>query len=194
MPFTGIFVNTASFADLCLHINGAEIAYGNFIQAVLNFLIMAFVVFCLVKTVNRLSRKKEEVPPPPAHVHHPLALQPRQLHQRQAVQQVEGGHVPGLRDGAADGDPGSDQGEAMRKTLEQGLPELGLEPACIPALESFSRALLEKNQVMNLTAITEPTADLPEEVDPLAQAVQQRHMEPRQGDGQGGAGEDASWL
>jgi len=65
MPFTGIFVNTASFADLCLHINGAEIAYGNFIQAVLNFLIMAFVVFCLVKTVNRLSRKKEEVPPPP---------------------------------------------------------------------------------------------------------------------------------
>ena len=65
MPFTGIFVNTASFADLCLHINGAEIAYGNFIQAVLNFLIMAFVVFCLVKTVNRLSRKKEEAPPPP---------------------------------------------------------------------------------------------------------------------------------
>ena len=44
----------------------------------------------------------------------------------------------------------------MRETMEQGLPELGLEPACIPALESFSRALLEKNQVMNLTAITEP--------------------------------------
>ena len=65
MPFIGIFVNTASFADLCLHINDAEIAYGNFIQAVLNFLIMAFVVFCLVKTVNRLSRKKEEAPPPP---------------------------------------------------------------------------------------------------------------------------------
>ena len=62
-PAEGL-VNTASFADLCLHINGAEIAYGNFIQAVLNFLIMAFVVFCLVKTVNRLSRKKEEVPPP----------------------------------------------------------------------------------------------------------------------------------
>ena len=44
----------------------------------------------------------------------------------------------------------------MRETLERGLPELGVEPACIPALESFSRALLEKNQVMNLTAITEP--------------------------------------
>ena len=65
MPFTGIFVNTASFADLCLHINGAEIAYGNFIQAVLNFLIMAFVVFCLVKALNRFHKKKEAAPPPP---------------------------------------------------------------------------------------------------------------------------------
>lgn len=65
MPFIGIFVNTASFADLHLSVNGAEIAYGNFIQAVLNFIIMAFVVFCLVKAVNRLSRKKEEAPPPP---------------------------------------------------------------------------------------------------------------------------------
>ena len=65
MPFIGIFVNTASFADLYLYVNGAEIAYGNFIQAVLNFIIMAFVVFCLVKAVNRLSRKKEEAPPPP---------------------------------------------------------------------------------------------------------------------------------
>lgn len=44
----------------------------------------------------------------------------------------------------------------MRETLERGLPELGVDAACIPALESFSRALLEKNQVMNLTAITEP--------------------------------------
>ena len=38
---------------------------GNFINAVLNFLIMAFAVFCLVKAVNRLHRKKEETPPPP---------------------------------------------------------------------------------------------------------------------------------
>ncbi|MBD5150820.1 MAG: large-conductance mechanosensitive channel protein MscL [Oscillibacter sp.] len=66
MPFIGIFVNTASFADLYLYVNGAEIAYGNFIQAVLNFIIMAFVVFCMVKAINRLTRKKEtEAPPPP---------------------------------------------------------------------------------------------------------------------------------
>ena len=65
MPFIGIFLNTASFADLYLYVNGAEIAYGNFIQAVLNFIIMACVVFCMVKAINRLSRKKEETPPPP---------------------------------------------------------------------------------------------------------------------------------
>lgn len=44
----------------------------------------------------------------------------------------------------------------MRGILERGLPELGLGTACIEALEEFSRMLLEKNKVMNLTAITDP--------------------------------------
>ena len=44
----------------------------------------------------------------------------------------------------------------MRATLEQGLPALGLGPELIEPLETFSRMLLEKNQVMNLTAITDP--------------------------------------
>lgn len=65
MPFIGIFVSQASFADLTLQVGGAVITYGNFIQAVINFLIMALVVFCMVKAVNKLSRKKEETPPPP---------------------------------------------------------------------------------------------------------------------------------
>lgn len=65
MPLLGIFTGSISFAALSLTVNGAIIAYGNFIQAVLNFLVMAFVVFCLVKGINRLHRKKEEAPPPP---------------------------------------------------------------------------------------------------------------------------------
>lgn len=44
----------------------------------------------------------------------------------------------------------------MRDTLERGLPALGLGPELIEPLERFSRMLLEKNQVMNLTAITDP--------------------------------------
>ncbi len=44
----------------------------------------------------------------------------------------------------------------MREILERGLPLAGAETDCIPQLEEFARLLLEKNQVMNLTAITEP--------------------------------------
>lgn len=65
MPLLGIFTGSISFAELSFTVNGAVIAYGNFIQAVLNFLVMAFVVFCLVKAINRFHRKKEEAPPAP---------------------------------------------------------------------------------------------------------------------------------
>ena len=65
MPIVGIFVGEASFANLQIQVGGAVITYGNFIQAVLNFLILAFVVFCMVKAVNRVARKKEAAPPPP---------------------------------------------------------------------------------------------------------------------------------
>lgn len=44
---------------------GGALMVGNFINAILNFLIMAFAVFCLVKALNRLHRKKEETPAPP---------------------------------------------------------------------------------------------------------------------------------
>lgn len=65
MPLLGIFTGSISFAALSFEINGAVIAYGNFIQAILNFLIMAFVVFCLIKALNKLHRKKEEAPAAP---------------------------------------------------------------------------------------------------------------------------------
>ena len=65
MPVLGIFTSSVSFADLTLNIGPAVVTYGNFIQAVLNFLIMAFVVFCLVKALNRFHKKKEAAPPPP---------------------------------------------------------------------------------------------------------------------------------
>lgn len=65
MPLLGIFTGSVSFAALSLTVNGAVIAYGNFIQAVFNFLVMSFVVFCLIKTLNRLHRKKEKTPASP---------------------------------------------------------------------------------------------------------------------------------
>ncbi len=65
MPVLGIFTSSVSFAELTLNIGPAVVTYGNFIQAVLNFLIMAFVVFCLVKALNRFHKKKEAAPLPP---------------------------------------------------------------------------------------------------------------------------------
>lgn len=44
----------------------------------------------------------------------------------------------------------------MRPVLEAGLPALGLDTAALPALERFGSMLLQRNRVMNLTAITEP--------------------------------------
>ena len=44
----------------------------------------------------------------------------------------------------------------MRQTLEQGLPERGMGSGLIPRLAGFAELVLERNQVMNLTAITEP--------------------------------------
>lgn len=65
MPIIGIFVSEASFANLSVNVGEAVITYGNFIQAIINFLILAFVVFCMVKAVNKVTSKKEEPAPPP---------------------------------------------------------------------------------------------------------------------------------
>lgn len=44
----------------------------------------------------------------------------------------------------------------MRDTLTRGLAQLGLSADAVPQLEAYAALLLEKNRVMNLTAITEP--------------------------------------
>ena len=67
-PILGMFSGdgTALAASLTIRLPGSsEIMLGSFINAVLNFLVMALVVFCLVKAINSLHRKKEETPPPP---------------------------------------------------------------------------------------------------------------------------------
>ena len=66
MPLLGIFTGSISFAEMAVEVGGAVIGYGNFVQAILNFLVMAFVVFCLVKAMNSFHRKKEEAPAEPA--------------------------------------------------------------------------------------------------------------------------------
>lgn len=64
-PIIGLFANT-DFTDMVIPI-GAGIRYGAFLTAVLNFIIMAFLVFLLVKGMNRLASlgKKQEAPKTP---------------------------------------------------------------------------------------------------------------------------------
>ena len=71
MPILGIILGKINFTALKLVITPAEgdksevaVLYGSFIQNVVNFLIMAFVIFLMVKAVNKLrkpAKKVEEV-------------------------------------------------------------------------------------------------------------------------------------
>ena len=47
---------------------GAVLAYGNFITVALNFVILAFIIFLMVRQVNRLRRQHAAPPPPPTPV------------------------------------------------------------------------------------------------------------------------------
>ena len=64
-PIIGIFMGGIDFAGLSAKVGDAELTYGNFIMALINFLIIAFVVFMLVRTVNKM-KKAEEIAPAPA--------------------------------------------------------------------------------------------------------------------------------
>lgn len=71
-PVLGIFGGT-DFSNLKVTLGSGEnapvLCYGNFITAVINFLITAFVIFVLVKAINKIGdkliRKEEEAPPEP---------------------------------------------------------------------------------------------------------------------------------
>ena len=60
MPLIGVVSGGIDFTGLKFKIGEAEILYGNFLQNVIDFLIIAFCIFILVKIVNKVTRKKEE--------------------------------------------------------------------------------------------------------------------------------------
>lgn len=73
-PFIGLFTGGVDFASMYLNLSGEEyetlaaaqeagaatVNYGVFINAVINFLIVAFVVFMLVRTVNKIKAAAEK--------------------------------------------------------------------------------------------------------------------------------------
>ncbi|MCB1488262.1 MAG: large conductance mechanosensitive channel protein MscL [Bauldia sp.] len=77
MPIVGLITGGVDFSELYIQMSGepqptlalareagATLAYGNFITLVINFLIVAWVLFLVVKAMNRFKRKEETAPPP----------------------------------------------------------------------------------------------------------------------------------
>lgn len=67
MPILGIFVGGINFADLKIVIEEAQgeavelaIYYGNFLQSLVDFLIIGFVIFMMIRLINNMRKKKEE--------------------------------------------------------------------------------------------------------------------------------------
>jgi len=72
MPFIGWLFGGIDFTNLKIVITPgteevpeAAIRYGNFIQNVVNFLLVAFVIFVMIRFINNFRRKKEEAPKAP---------------------------------------------------------------------------------------------------------------------------------
>ena len=62
MPAIGVIMGGLDFSTLQLTIGDSVIAYGLFIQNIIDFLIIATCVYFIVKFVNKLTHKKEEEP------------------------------------------------------------------------------------------------------------------------------------
>ena len=77
MPPIGLLIGGVDFSKLGVVLKDASVdaagkevpavvlAYGEFLNAVIQFVIVAFAIFLVVKAINRLHRKPEEAAPPP---------------------------------------------------------------------------------------------------------------------------------
>ncbi len=69
MPVIGVITGGINFSDgLTLTVEDATINFGSFIQSVIDFLIIAFCIFILVKIVNKIMGKEEKSAPKAADV------------------------------------------------------------------------------------------------------------------------------
>jgi large conductance mechanosensitive channel len=65
MPVVSMVAGKGGVENLRFMIGETIFPYGKFLQSVINFLLVAFVLFLIIKGMNRLKRKKEEVAPAP---------------------------------------------------------------------------------------------------------------------------------
>ena len=64
MPLIGLLLGGIDFASLSFTVGDAVVTWGNFVQAVVDFLIVAFVIFLIIKSANAAKKKEEPAPAP----------------------------------------------------------------------------------------------------------------------------------
>lgn len=62
MPLIGLALGGIDFSELAFTFGGAELRWGAFLQSIVDFLIVAFVIFLLVRAMNRLKRQEPTTP------------------------------------------------------------------------------------------------------------------------------------
>ena len=62
MPIVAAIFSIPDFSELSMAVNGTPIMIGLFIQAIINFLIVALTIFLVVKLIIRMKKKEEETP------------------------------------------------------------------------------------------------------------------------------------
>ena len=65
MPLVGVVLGGIDFSGLSVQVGDATVTYGSFIQATVNFLIIAFALFLVLRGYNSMQKKEEEAPAPP---------------------------------------------------------------------------------------------------------------------------------
>ena len=66
MPVVGVVTGGIDFTTLSAKVGDAEIKYGMFCQNIIDFLIIAFSIFCVIKAINKFKKKEEPAPEAPA--------------------------------------------------------------------------------------------------------------------------------
>ena len=61
-PLIGLMMGGVDFRGLSTQVGGAVIAWGLFIQSIIDFIIIAFVIFLIVRAINRLKREEPVTP------------------------------------------------------------------------------------------------------------------------------------
>ena len=66
MPVVGVIMGGVDFSSLSIKVGEAAVGYGAFIQAIIDFIIVAFVIFMILKFINNLKKNAEDEATPPS--------------------------------------------------------------------------------------------------------------------------------